>query len=125
MNIQTFFQKEGFSLLYWSLVSASDSNPINFLQKNISNDVLWETLASNQFSILKSFLNSQAGIESLGWNSQNNKEIQTEKFFALLKINCSELKAFLESKDAEQYITSDIFENFREATKRFNCLREI
>ena len=119
-GVGKFFLKEGRFLLRWALIDATSNKPLKFFKEEVPTQALQKVLSQDDFSVFKSFLLVQAGLEKMGWYNKVKEERQIEKFKALLAIDSEGITNFVEKNTTNKNIVSDrIKENFDNVLKQF------
>lgn len=116
--ISQFFLKEGSTLLRWALTTATSDKPLNFLIEVVPTETLQKILSDKDFSVLKSFLYLQVGLQGQsGYFTKEMEAIIIKKFEALLRIDSSAIIGFMyDPENNDNYLqTQKIKENFETA----------
>jgi hypothetical protein len=120
-EVKNFFLKEGPVILSWAL-DASTVEPLKFLadENIIPKQALQAVLRKRDFSVLRTFLYTQTGIQAAGRYTAELREVQIEKFKILLSIDGDEIRRFMNDSSDNLYLQTAITRNnFVEADRRF------
>jgi hypothetical protein len=95
-EIEDFFNKEGRVIFSWSIINASDCQPLNFLIKTVPTPIVCRLLTDKDFSILNSFLGGQKKMENYTIYDETERELAIEKLKALTSIENHEINDFID-----------------------------
>lgn len=119
-QIDRFFLQEGRSILKFAL--HGDSNkPLKFLSDHISAVILKKVLIQDDFSVLRSFLSGEQGLEEHeGWYNEKVERSQIEKFAFLLNIDDQVVSSYMATQAVkENLLTDKIKANYQKALAQF------
>jgi hypothetical protein len=122
VSMKDFFRSEGLLILTWAVASAPDIMPLEFIYKNVSQDVLQEVLRQENGYVLKEFLSAEMGMDACHWTNELGLENRIKKFKLLLGIDAEWIGELMENTALTRPISegvkasfTDAFESYRRA----------
>lgn len=96
-TIKKFFEREGETILHWALIGAEQSQSMSFIVSNIPNELILDTLEKNNYSLVRTFLLGENGIEKYRKSNEDDLKCREEKLKLLLNVAPQPIKKILEA----------------------------
>ncbi len=107
-----FFEAEYSAIFYWLLISSTNTSSFELILNMFPRDIFQEKLRENDFLFLTNFLNSRAGMESLGLLSSDMRKLDVERFKLLFKIDSEGIKDFMKKNKEARFMKPSIWEDY-------------
>lgn len=117
-STEDFFLKEGRLLLNWAIVIQADFKPFEFICSNVIKTAIANILSQDNFSIIKTFLIGESGLDDSHLTSSMTLKYRIEKFKLLLIIDAEtkvKLRSFMEQTVEEKKLSKEVKNSIREA----------
>jgi len=115
VSVKDFFRSEGRLILTWAVASAPDAMPLEFIYKNVSQDVLQEVLRQENGYVLKEFLSAEMGMDACHWTNELGLENRIKKFKLLLGIDAEWIQELMENIALTRPISEGVQTSFTHA----------
>jgi hypothetical protein len=129
-TLKEFFEKEGYNILHWLLISSKNSNVFQFMIDKIPLSILQSFIKHNNFISLKQFLRGRVVTEELEILKSQERKLDIEKFKFLLMIDRETIQQFMSENKETTLMKPSIWEDYEIALKslsqcsgtyRFKC----
>ncbi len=118
-----FFETEYPAIFHWLLTISSNTSSFEFVLKMFPLDIFQEKFRENNFLFLTSFLNSRAGMDSLGLLSSEMRALDIERFKLLLKIDPEGIKSFMEKNKEARFMSPSTYQDYEAALVSYNPIK--
>jgi hypothetical protein len=119
--VAQFFEAEYPAIFHWLLIDSGNADAFEFLFNQFSKEIWKDRLRENNFLFLTSFLNSRAGMASLGLLSPQTLALDVERFKILLTIDAEGVISFME-KNKEACFVKPSWQSYESALKSCNFM---